>query len=124
MGHLPCELQSATAFVDGLVERLPLRIDTIQTDKGAGSSQRSIGTCLTGAPGSFIACHATPPGKVELSHRMSREEVHILLNGRLINLANVLHDKARGWGASATPISRMGTSEAALPRNSTGRNVD
>jgi transposase InsO family protein len=94
-----CDMQTAIAFVDYVAERLPFRIDTIQTDNGAELQTAFHWHVLDKGFGHTYIKPATPRlnGKVERSHRIDQEEFYRLLDGVLIDDANVLNDKLREW---------------------------
>jgi transposase InsO family protein len=94
-----CDMQTAIAFVDYVAERLPFRIDTIQTDNGAEFQTAFHWHVLDKGFGHTYIKPATPRlnGKVERSHRIDQEEFYRLLDGVLIDDANVLNDKLREW---------------------------
>ena len=94
-----CDQQTAIAFVDYVAERLPFRIDTIQTDNGAEFQTAFHWHVLDKGFGHTYIKPATPRlnGKVERSHRIDAEEFYRLLDGVLIDDANVLNDKLREW---------------------------
>lgn len=94
-----CDQQTAIAFVDYVAERLPFRIDTIQTDNGAEFQMTFHWHVLDKGFGHTYIKPATPRlnGKVERSHRIDQEEFYRLLDGVMIDDANVLNDKLREW---------------------------
>lgn len=94
-----CDMQAAIAFIDYVAERLPFRIDTVQTDNGAEFQTAFHWHVLDKGFGHTYIKPATPRlnGKVERSHRIDAEEFYRLLDGVLIDDANVLHDKLREW---------------------------
>jgi hypothetical protein len=52
--------KTAIQFVDYVLERLPFRVEVIQTDNGADSSPRSTGTCWTRASTTPTSSRAHP----------------------------------------------------------------
>ena len=94
-----CDMQTAIAFIDYVAERLPFRIDTVQTDNGAEFQTAFHWHVLDKGFGHTYIKPATPRlnGKVERSHRIDAEEFYRLLDGVLIDDANVLNDKLREW---------------------------
>lgn len=94
-----CDQKTAIAFVDYVAERLPFRIDTIQTDNGAEFQTQFHWHVLDKGFGHTYIKPATPRlnGKVERSHRIDQEEFYRLLEGVMIDDANVLNNKLREW---------------------------
>jgi len=94
-----CDQKTAIAFIDYVAERLPFKIDTIQTDNGAEFQTMFHWHVLDKGFGHTYIRPATPRlnGKVERSHRIDAEEFYRLLDGVMIDDANVLNDKLRQW---------------------------
>jgi transposase InsO family protein len=91
--------QTAIQFLDYLLERLPFRVEVIQTDNGPNSAPASTGTS-TGPrrrPCRRQAPHPRLNGKVERSHRIDAEECYRLLDGVVIDDAQVFDDKLQEW---------------------------
>jgi Integrase core domain. len=94
-----CDQKTAIAFVDYVAERLPFRIDTIHTGNGAEFQTQFHRHVLNKGFGHTNIEPGTPRlnGKVERSHRIGQEEFYRLLDGVMIDDANVLNDKLREW---------------------------
>jgi transposase InsO family protein len=94
-----CNQQTAIQFLDYLLERLPFRVEVIQTDNGAEFQSSFHWQVLDKGIGhAYIKPH-TPRlnGKVERSHRIDAEEFYRMLDGVVIDDAKVFNDKLREW---------------------------
>lgn len=94
-----CDQKTAISFLDYVEERLPFKIDTVQTDNGAEFQTAFHWHVLDKGYGHTYIRPATPRlnGKVERSHRIDAEEFYRLLEGVMVDDANVLNDKLRQW---------------------------
>ena len=94
-----CNQQTALQFLDDLLERLPFRVEVIQTDNGAEFGSSFHWQVLDRGIGHVDIKPRTPRlnGKVERSHRIDAEEFYRLLEGVVIDDARVLNDKLREW---------------------------
>jgi transposase InsO family protein len=94
-----CTQQTAIRFLDYLLERLPFRVEVIQTDNGAEFQSSFHWQVLDRGIGHVYIKPRTPRlnGKVERSHRIDAEEFYQLLEGVVIDDAKVFNDKLREW---------------------------
>jgi transposase InsO family protein len=94
-----CNQQTAVRFLDYLLERLPFRVEVIQTDNGAEFQSSFHWQVLDRGIGHVYIKPRTPRlnGKVERSHRIDAEEFYQLLEGVVIDDAKVFNDKLREW---------------------------
>jgi len=91
--------RTAIQFADYVLERLPFRVEVIQTDNGAEfQSQFHYHLLDKGVSHAYIKPR-TPRlnGKVERSHRIDAEEFYQLLDGVVIDDTNVFNDRLREW---------------------------
>jgi transposase InsO family protein len=94
-----CNQRAAIQFLDYLLERLPFRVEVIQTDNGAEFGSSFHWQVLDKGIGhGYIKPH-TPRlnGKVERSHRIDAEEFDRLLQGVVVDDAQVFNDKLKEW---------------------------
>jgi transposase InsO family protein len=94
-----CNQQTAIRFLDYLLERLPFRVEVVQTDNGAEFQSSFHWHVLDKGIGhAYIKPH-TPRlnGKVERSHRIDAEELYRMLQGVVIDDARVFNDKLKEW---------------------------
>jgi transposase InsO family protein len=91
--------QTAIQFLDYLLERLPFRVEVIQTDNGVEFGSSFHWHVLDKGIGHVYIKPRTPRlnGKVERSHRIDAEEFHRLLDGVVVDDAQVFNDKLREW---------------------------
>jgi transposase InsO family protein len=94
-----CNQQTAIQFLDYLLERLPFRVEVIQTDNGVEFGSSFHWHVLDKGIGHVYIKPRTPRlnGKVERSHRIDSEEFYRLLEGVVIDDAQVFNDKLREW---------------------------
>jgi hypothetical protein len=94
-----CNQQTAIQFLDYLLERLPFRVEVIQTDNGAEFGSSFHWHVLDKGIGHVYIKPRTPRlnGKVERSHRIDAEEFYQLLDGVVIDDTEVFNDKLREW---------------------------
>jgi transposase InsO family protein len=90
---------TAIQFADYVLERLPFRVEVIQTDNGAEFQSRFHYHLLDKGVGHDYIKPRTPRlnGKVERSHRIDAEEFYQLLDGVVIDDTKVFNDKLREW---------------------------
>jgi transposase InsO family protein len=88
------------------MQRLPFRVERIQTDNGAEFQTAFHWHILDKGIGHTYIRPATPRlnGKVERSHRIDAEEFYRLLDGVMIDDTNVLNDKLRQWEDWSDPV--------------------
>jgi transposase InsO family protein len=91
--------QTAIQFVDCVLERLPFRVEVIQTDNGVELGSSFHWHVLDKGIGHDCIKPRTPRlnGKVERSHRIDAEEFYQLLDGVVIDDTEVFNDKLREW---------------------------
>jgi transposase InsO family protein len=91
--------QTAIQFLDYVLERLPFRVEVIQTDNGVEFGSSFHWQVLDKGIGHVYIKPRTPRlnGKVERSHRIDAEEFYRLLEGVVIDDTKVFNDKLREW---------------------------
>jgi transposase InsO family protein len=91
--------QTAIQFLDYVLERLPFRVEVIQTDNGVEFGSSFHWHVLDEGIGHVYIKPRTPRlnGKVERSHRIDAEEFYRLLDGVVIDDTRVFNDKLREW---------------------------
>jgi transposase InsO family protein len=91
--------KTAIQFLDYVLERLPFRVEVIQTDNGVEFGASFHWHVLDKGIGHSYIKPRTPRlnGKVERSHRIDAEEFYRLLDGVVIDDARVFNDKLREW---------------------------
>ena len=91
--------QTAIQFLDYVLSRLPFRVEVIQTDNGAEFQSAFHWHVVDQGIGHTYIRPATPRlnGKVERSHRIDAEEFYRMLEGVVIDDAQVFNDKLREW---------------------------
>ena len=82
-----------------MLERLPFRVEVIQTDNGAEFQSLFHYHLLDRGISHDYIKPRTPRlnGKVERSHRIDNEEFYQLLDGMVIDDTKVFNDKLREW---------------------------
>ena len=91
---------TAIQFLDHVLEKLPFRVEQIQTDNGSEFGSQFHWTVLDRGIRHVYIKPATPRlnGKVERSHRIDAEEFYRMLDhGIIIDDANVFNDKLQEW---------------------------
>jgi transposase InsO family protein len=85
--------QSAIRFLDYVLEKLPFKVEVIQTDNGAEFGSQFHYHVLDRGIGHVYIKPATPRlnGKVERSHRIDQEEFYRMLEGVVIDDRPVQH---------------------------------
>ena len=91
--------KTAIQFADYVLERLPFRVEVIQTDNGAEFQSLFHYHLLDRGISHDYIKPRTPRlnGKVERSHRIDNEEFYQLLDGMVIDDTKVFNDKLREW---------------------------
>jgi transposase InsO family protein len=91
--------QTAIQFLDYVLARLPFRVEVIQTDNGVEFGSSFHWQVLDKGAGHVYIKPRTPRlnGKVERSHRIDAEEFYRLLEGVVIDDAQVFNDKLQEW---------------------------
>ena len=94
-----CNQKTAIQFLDYVLEQLPFRVETIQTDNGAEFQSRL--PLARARPRHRTRLHqardARLNGKVERSHRIDAEEFYRLLDGVVIDDTGLFNDKLQEW---------------------------
>jgi transposase InsO family protein/transposase-like protein len=90
---------SAIRFIDYVLQKLPFRVEVIQTDNGAEFQSKFHYHVLDKGVGHVYIKPATPRlnGKVERSHRIDGEEFYRMLDGVVVDDARVFNDKLQEW---------------------------
>jgi transposase InsO family protein len=91
--------QTAIAFADYVMQRLPFQVEVIQTDNGSEFGSAFHWHILDKGVGHIYIKPRTPRlnGKVERSHRIDAEEFYHLLDGVVLDDAKVFNDKLQEW---------------------------
>jgi transposase InsO family protein len=91
--------QSAIRFLDYVLEKLPFRVEVIQTDHGAEFGAQFHYHVLDRGIGHVYIKPATPRlnGKVERSHRIDEEEFYRMLQGVVIDDTELFNDRLQEW---------------------------
>jgi len=91
--------KTAVQFLDYVAEKLPFRIECIQTDNGAEFQGTFHWHVLDRGIGHVYIRPATPRlnGKVERSHRIDAEEFYRMLDGVVIDDTELFNDKLAEW---------------------------
>jgi hypothetical protein len=99
--------QTAIQFLDYVLERLPFRVEVIQTDNGPEFGASFHWQVLDKGTGYVYIKSRTPRlnGKVERSHRIDAEEFYRLLDGVVIDDAQVFNDSSKSGRTSTTSIA-------------------
>ena len=94
-----CDQKTAIQFLDYVLQRLPFKVEVIQTDNGAEFQSSFHWHVLDKGIAHTYIKPATPRlnGKVERSHRIDAEEFYRLLDGIVIDDTGVFNDKLQEW---------------------------
>jgi transposase InsO family protein len=94
-----CDQKTAIAFVDDVCAKLPFAVERVQTDNGVEFGAAFHWHLLDQGIDHVKIRPRTPRlnGKVERSHRIDSEEFYRLLEGQVIDDANVLSNKLQEW---------------------------
>jgi transposase InsO family protein/transposase-like protein len=94
-----CTQKTAIQFIDYVLEKLPFRVEVIQTDNGAEFQQALHWHVLDRGVQHVYIKPATPRlnGKVERSHRIDAEEFYRMLSGVVIDDTKLFNDKLQEW---------------------------
>jgi transposase InsO family protein len=89
----------AIQFVDYILEKLPFKVEVIQTDNGGEFGSQFHYHVLDRGIGHVYIKPATPRlnGKVERSHRIDQEEFYRQLQGVVIDDTRVFNDRLQEW---------------------------
>lgn len=91
--------KTAIQFLDYVLEKLPFRVEAIQTDNGAEFQGAFHWHVLDRGVGHLYIRPNTPRlnGKVERSHRIDAEEFYRLLDGVVIDDTDLFNEKLEEW---------------------------
>jgi transposase InsO family protein len=94
-----CNQKTAIQFLDYLLQKLPFRVDAIQTDNGGEFGTQFHYHVLDRGIRHIYIKPATPRlnGKVERSHRIDTEEFYRMLDGVVIDDTQLFNDKPQEW---------------------------
>jgi len=90
---------SAIRFIDYVLSRLPFHAEAIQTDNGSEFQAQFHWHILDKGIKHVYIRPITPrlDGKVERSHRIDEEEFYRMLEGVVIDDANLFNEKLQEW---------------------------
>jgi transposase InsO family protein len=90
---------SAIRFLDYVLEKLPFKVEVIQTDHGAEFGSQFHYHVLDRGIGHVYIKPATPRlnGKVERSHRIDQEEFYRMLEGVVIDDTGLFNTRLKEW---------------------------
>jgi transposase InsO family protein len=82
-----------------VLEKLPFRVEVIQTDNGAEFGSQFQYHVLDRGIGHVYIKPATPRlnGKVERSHRIDQEEFYRMLEGVVVDETGLFNDRLQEW---------------------------
>ena len=91
--------KSAIQFIDYVLAKLPFAVEVVQTDNGAEFQSSFHWHLLDRGIGHTYIKPKTPRlnGKVERSHRIDDEEFYRMLDGVVIDDAQVFNNKLQEW---------------------------
>ncbi|MFB9966208.1 integrase core domain-containing protein, partial [Sinosporangium siamense] len=91
--------KTAIQFLDYVLQRLPFQVQVVQTDNGAEFQSAFHWHVLDKGIAHIYIKPRTPRlnGKVERSHRIDAEEFYRMLEGVVIDDAELFNDKLREW---------------------------
>jgi transposase InsO family protein len=94
-----CNQTTSIRFLDYVPEKLPFRVEVIQTDNGAEFQSRFHYHVLDRGIGHVYIKPSSPHlnGKVERSHRIDDEEFYRMLEGVVIDDTALFNDKLQEW---------------------------
>jgi transposase InsO family protein len=94
-----CNQDTAIRFLDYLLEKLPFRVEVIQTDHGGEFGPRFHYHVLDRGIGHVYIKPSTPRlnGKVERSHRIDAEEFYRMLDGVVIDDTGMFNVRLKEW---------------------------
>jgi transposase InsO family protein len=89
----------AIRFLDYVLEKLPFKVEVIQTDNGAEFGSQFHYHVLDRGIGHVYIKPATPRlnGKVERSHRIDQEEFYRMLEGLVIDDTGLFNERLKAW---------------------------
>ena len=91
--------QTAIRFLDYVLEKLPFKVEVIQTDNGTEFGSQFHYHVLDRGIGHIYIKPATPRlnGKVERSHRIDAEEFYRMLDGVVIDDTGLFNVRLKEW---------------------------
>jgi transposase InsO family protein len=91
--------QTAIRFLDYVLEKLPFKVEVIQTDNGVEFGSQFHYHVLDRGIGHVYIKPATPRlnGKVERSHRIDNEEFYRMLDGVVIDDTGLFNVRLKEW---------------------------
>jgi transposase InsO family protein len=91
--------QTAIRFIDYVFEKLPFRVEVVQTDNGTEFGSQFHYHVLDAGAGHVYIKPATPRlnGKVERSHRIDAEEFYRMLDGVVIDDTALFNERLQEW---------------------------
>lgn len=91
--------KTAIQFMDYVLEKLPFRVECVQTDNGAEFQGGFHWHLLDRGIGHVYIKPATPRlnGKVERSHRIDAEEFYRLLDGVVVDDTGLFNERLQEW---------------------------
>jgi len=94
-----CDQKTAIAFIDHTLSKLPFQVERVQTDNGSEFGASFHWHLLDKGIDHVKIKPRTPRlnGKVERSHRIDSEEFYRLLEGQVIDDANLFAEKLQEW---------------------------
>ncbi len=94
-----CNQRSSIQFVDYVLSRLPFQAEVIQTDNGSEFRGQFHWHILDKGINHVYIKPIRPRlnGKVERSHRIDQEEFYRIMNGVVIDDADLFNEKLREW---------------------------
>jgi len=94
-----CGQKTAIQFIDHVLAKLPFAVERVQTDNGSEFGASFHWHLLDKGIDHVKIRPRTPRlnGKVERSHRIDSEEFYRLLEGQVIDDANLFSDKLQEW---------------------------
>ena len=94
-----CDQKTAIQFIDHVLSKLPFAVERVQTDNGSEFGASFHWHLLDKGIDHVRIKPRTPRlnGKVERSHRIDSEEFYRLLEGQVIDDANLFSEKLQEW---------------------------
>ncbi len=94
-----CNQRSSIQFIDYVLSRLPFQAEVIQTDNGSEFQGQFHWHILDKGINHVYIRPRRPRlnGKVERSHRIDEEEFYRMMNGMVIDDADLFNEKLREW---------------------------
>ena len=94
-----CDQKTAIQFIDHVLAKLPFAVERVQTDNGSEYGASCHWHLLDKGIDHVRIKPRTPRlnGKVERSHRIDSDEFYRLLEGQVIDDANLFSEKLQEW---------------------------